>query len=243
MAPSSPTPAPQPVRVSPRGPGDPAPDLLHLRIAHRMVRRDLERLTALAQEVAAGSQHLDRRRATALARYVDKAMTSIHHHHSAEDEVLWPVVVASCHGAVDLDELSDDHAALDPHLRLVRAAVAAVAADPASADAARALATALADLTDLLVEHIDDEERALFPVMTVHVSVRDWKHVAEQVGRRDSDLPFVLPRAADAATPEELAVLLREAGPVFRVLLALLRPRHRRFEALVFGPAIVTRAP
>lgn len=59
----------------------------------------------------------------------------------------------------------------------------------------------------------------------------------KEVARRDRDLPFVLPRIADTVTPEVLRTLLREAGPAFRLLLALVRPRHRRLERLVFGAA------
>ncbi|MEJ5869416.1 hemerythrin domain-containing protein [Pseudokineococcus sp. 5B2Z-1] len=226
-----------PVAVTPRRPGEPVVDLLHLRVIHQVLLRDAHRLTALADDVAAGTEVLDRRRATALARYVDKSMTSIHHHHAAEDDLLWPVIVGSAGDAVDLDELSDDHSVLDPRMDRVRAAARALAASPRSEDAATALAVRLADLRDLLVEHMADEERTIFPVMEEHVSVADWQRVMAGVARRDSDLGFVLPRIADTVEPEVMAVLLAEAGPVMRVLLALVRPRHRRFERLVFGRA------
>lgn len=221
--------------VTPRRPHEPAVDLMHLRVIHQVMLRDLRRLTALSDDVAAGATAMDVRRARALALYVHKVTTSIHHHHAAEDDVLWPVLEASAGDAVDLTELSDDHAVLDPRLERIRATASALAAEPTSEDTATALAVHLADLRDLLSEHIADEERTLFPVMEQYVSATDWEHVKKEVARRDSDLPFVLPRIADTASPEDLAALLHESGPVFRVLLALFRPRHRRFERLVFG--------
>lgn len=235
------TTAPAPRTVTPRRPGEPVVDLLHLRVIHVVMLRDLRRLTALADDVAAGATRLDARRARALQRWIGRSMTSIHHHHAAEDEVLWPVIEGSAGSAVDLTELTDDHSVLDPRMDRIRAAAAALASAPTSEDAATALAVGLADLRDLLEEHIADEERTVFPVMEEHVSTTDWDRVKVEVGKRDSDLPFVLPRIADAATPEQLATLLREAGPVFRVLLALLQPGYRRFERTVFG-ATTTRA-
>lgn len=164
---------PTPAAVSPRRPGDPVVDLLHLRVAHQVMLRDLRRLTTLADDVCAGTTVLDERRARALSRYVHKAMASVHHHHAAEDDVLWPVIEASAGDAVDLTDLTDDHSVLDPRMDRIRASAAALAADPRSEDAATALAVHLADLRDLLVEHIADEERTVFPVMEEHVSVPD----------------------------------------------------------------------
>lgn len=45
----------------------------------------------------------------------------------------------------------------------------------------------------------------------------------------------MLPRAVDSAAPEGLTALKRAAGPAHLVLLALVRPCHRRFERLVFA--------
>jgi hemerythrin-like domain-containing protein len=226
---------PATVRVTPRRPGDPTVDLLELRVAHAVMLRDLRRLAALAAAIAAGRQVSDERRARAVARYVGKVMDSVHEHHSAEDEVLWPVIAASAGDSVDLAELSDDHSVLDPRMDRIRAAAAALAADPRSEDAATSLAVGLADLRDLLKEHIADEEQTVFPVMTEYVSVADWAAVTRQVRRRAGDVTFMLPRAVDSAAPEDLAALKRAAGPALLLLLALVRPRHRRFERLVFA--------
>jgi len=226
---------PTTVCVTPRRPGEPTVDLLELRVAHAVMLRDLRRLAALAAAIAAGSQRCDERRARAVARYIGKVMDSVHEHHSAEDEVLWPVIAASAGDAVDLAELSDDHSVLDPRMDRIRAAAAALAAGPGSEDAATALSVGLADLRDLLVEHIADEEQTVFPAMTEHVSVADWAVVTRQVRKRGGDIAFMLPRAVDSAAPADVADLKRAAGPPLLLLLAVVRPRHRRFERLVFG--------
>lgn len=226
------------VRVTPRRPGEPKVDLLELRIAHAVMLRDMRRLSALAAAIGAGSQRCDERRASAVARYVGKVMDSVHEHHSAEEDLLWPVIAASAGDAVDLGELSDDHSGLDPRMDRIRAAAAALVADPGSQDAATALAVGLAELRGLLEEHIADEEQTVFPVMAEHVSVADWAQVTRQVRKRGGDLAFMLPRAVDSAAPEDVAALKRAAGPALLGMLALVRPRHRRFEQVVFADLV-----
>ncbi|MFD6756211.1 hypothetical protein [Micromonospora gifhornensis] len=96
------------------------------------------------------------------------------------------------------------------------------------------LAAALVQLRDVLDEHIEEEERLIFPVIRSYVSVADWNTVERAVCRGGA-LRFELPRIEQYARPEELAELRRIAGPVLRLMLAALRPGFRRREAIVFG--------
>ncbi|MEV0001500.1 hemerythrin domain-containing protein [Micromonospora sp. NPDC050980] len=218
------------------------PNLLGFRINHRTMRADTRRLADLLNRVATGQITYDRRRAGALRTYVSLLCDGVHHHHRMEDEVLWPVLARSASGEIDLRELSDDHAALEPVLTETRAAVDDLLAVVTSGDeagertrvAAGRLAAALAHLRDLLDEHIEEEERLVFPVIRRYVSVEDWNAV-ERAVRRGGALRFELPRIERYAEPDELAELTRTAGPVLRLMLAALRPGFRRREALVFG--------
>ncbi len=220
--------------VTPRTEGDPRPDTLGMRLAHRVMLRDARRLTALAESLAAGTTTADRARAAAIRDYVADFCDSVHHHHSAEDDVLWPVLAASAGPHVDLAELSDDHAALDPSLARVRAAAGAFAARPSSEDAATALAVELAELRDVLDEHIADEEASVLPAIEEYVSVPDWNRVEAQIRRR-ATLSFEAPRAVLETTPDEYRALAAEGGVVLRLMLAVLLPPFRRRERRVFG--------
>ena len=210
------------------------PDPLGMRLAHRAMLRDARRLTELAEALAAGSTTADRRRATAIARYVADYCDSVASHHSAEDEVLWPVLAASAGPGVDLAELSDDHAALDPLLARVRAAGSALAVGPGSEDAATALAVELAELRDVLAEHIADEEASVLPAIEEHVSVGDWTAAQDRIRRR-ARLSFEAPRVVAVTTPEEYRRIADEGGRALRLLLAVLGPPFRRRERRVFG--------
>ncbi|GIH91086.1 hemerythrin domain-containing protein [Planobispora siamensis] len=208
------------------------PDLLGFTIAHRAMRGDTRRMAVLATDLAAGRQTADAARAAAISEDVALLCASIHHHHTMEDEMLWPVIERSAGAEVDLRDLSDDHSELDPLLEEITAQAARFAA---TRDAS-ALAPALTRLADMLDEHIEEEERLIFPIITEYVSVADWETVENAV-RKGGNIKFDLPRIERYARPDELARLRRMAGPVLTVMLALLRGGYRRRQRLVFGQA------
>lgn len=182
-----------------------APNLLGIRIIHRAMRGDARRLAAVLAQLAAGEQKADEVRLRAIEEFTGKLCAGIHHHHRAEDEVLWPVIVRAAVGSVDLSELSDDHASLDPLLDDITGEAARLRTDPL---AGHRLAKGLRTLADLLDEHIGQEERLLFPVIRKYVSESEWKTVENAV-RKGGDLRFDLPRVEQYAEREELAELRR----------------------------------
>ncbi|MCW0211747.1 MAG: hemerythrin domain-containing protein [Pseudonocardia sp.] len=215
------------------------PDLTGLRLLHRVMRGDLHRLTALAEQLAHLRAGISEKRAKAIDRWVAGLCAEIHHHHDAEDAVAWPVITRHAGAAVDLTGLSDDHAALDPLLDDLRAASRALVAawpDELPMHAER-LATSLRRLRDELDEHIVAEESEIFPVIEEYVPADTWAEVTKGVRKRKGgpSPTFQVPRIEAAATPAEMASLRAEAGPVLMMLLAAMRPGHRRREALVFG--------
>jgi iron-sulfur cluster repair protein YtfE (RIC family) len=211
-------------------------DLTGITIAHRMMRTDLHRLTPTTERIADG-ETCSPRRAAALARWVENVCEEIHHHHTAEDELAWPVIARHAGQAVDLTELSDDHAALDPLLDGLRAAAGALRGASAAdrRDAARELARRLSALRDEIDEHLEAEEADLFPVIERYVPADEWDTVVAGVQKGGPGLRFMLPRVLAVVTDEEFASMRTEAGPVLLALAAVLRPGHRRRERLVFG--------
>lgn len=210
-------------------------DLLGITLGHRAMCADTRRLADLAARIVRGEERVDSPRAVALARWIGRVADEIHHHHEAEDDVLWPVLERWAGDRVDLAALTDDHAALDPLLARIREAAERLAQAPTDGAGARELAAHLGSLADLLAEHIAEEERDLFPIILAHVPQSEWHGVEAAVRDRGGDMGFGLPRVAAAATPEELAELRRVAGPVLMVLLPITRWRLRRAEKLVFG--------
>ncbi|MEV6860414.1 hemerythrin domain-containing protein [Streptosporangium subroseum] len=207
------------------------PELLGFQINHRAMRGEVRRLAGLATELAAGRQSADAARTTAIAGFITTLSHGIHHHHTMEDQLLWPVIQRSAGAEVDLRDLSDDHSELDSLL----AEVGDQAAAFVSAGDASALAASLTRLADMLDEHITEEERLIFPIIMKYVSVADWKKVEDAV-RKGGNFKDDLPRIEQYARPEELARLRKLAGPALSVMLILLRGGHRRRQRFIFGP-------
>lgn len=206
------------------------PDLTGIRIIHRAMRGDLHRLRTLADDLDAGRQRADAARAAAIARFAEEICAAIHHHHSREDEIVWPVIERSAGAAVDLADLSDDHSELDPLLERVRVSARAFA----DGRGAAGLAAATRTLSELIDEHIEEEERRIFPVIEKYVSASDWKAMEKSL-RGGGDPRFELAWVDRYASPEEMAHIRKLAGPILSLMLTLVRPGHRRRQRLIFG--------
>ncbi|WP_433296432.1 hemerythrin domain-containing protein [Actinoplanes sp. CA-030573] len=203
-----------------------------LLLAHRAMVRDLDRLAELASGLTTGRERLDRKRAAAVAAYLGDFCDSIHHHHAAEDEVLWPVLERSAGAHVDLTELTDDHAVLDPKLARIRAGAREVR-DRQTVTAE--LAADLADLRDTLKEHIADEERTIVPLIKRYVSDEDWAKVEATIRKRGAKMSFEVPRILAVSTEEELAEARKDGGIPVALMIKIMPLSFRRREKLVFS--------
>lgn len=209
------------------------PDMLGMKIAHRVMLRDLDRTKGIAMAIADGEVPATPRRVRALVRYLELLRESIHHHHVAEDDILWPLIELRAGSHIDLTALTEDHRALDPKLNGLQAAVGKFGVEPSRRTAA-VMAKRLAEIRDMLVEHISEEERDTFPVIQRYLSTNDWQDVEGRI-RRAARMTFELPRMADVATSAELAELKEQAGPMITIVLFAVRRRHRRMEKAIWG--------
>ncbi|MCT1352084.1 hemerythrin domain-containing protein [Gordonia sp. JH63] len=211
------------------------PDLTGMKLAHRGMLDDTRRFADILGRIG-GGELCDGRRRKAIGDYLDQLCASIHHHHTIEDEVVWPILTASAGAAVDVHDLKDDHTQLDALLAALQARTAAFTS--AQADhrvAANELAATLGDVHQLLGEHIADEERVVFPIVDRYVSVADWDRV-EKAARSGASMRFEAPRMMRHADERELAKMKREAGPVIRAVLTLLVRSFDKREAIIAGP-------
>jgi hemerythrin-like domain-containing protein len=228
-----------PFPVTPRRPGAPEADLTGFRMIHRALRSGTRDLAEALTAVAGGSACPPARRRAVVA-FATEVLGEIASHHSREDDVLWPVIAVSAGPAVDLEPLTDDHAAL--HAVLVRAEDALAGFARADADprtAAAPLGRVLTEMADLLDEHIVEEEAEVFPVIRQYVSAGDFGRCERmfQQGTPPGQMLFLLPWIADQCTPAELDEVLRTAGAPLRVLLRLGQGRYTRRRDLVRGVA------
>jgi iron-sulfur cluster repair protein YtfE (RIC family) len=211
------------------------PDLTGFTMVHRAMLTDTGRLADLTARLARTPAAIGAQRVPALTTHVTYLAREIHHHHTREDEVLWPVIQAAAGQAVDLAAFSDDHKLLDPVLTRLRETVVAFAAQPPVRIAA--LATAAAELSAMLHEHIPEEERDVFPVIRTYVPAGAWRQAERRMGKGVTlrHAGWLIPWIEHHATEPERRYLRREAPLPFRVLLRLNRGKFAALHRKAFA--------
>jgi hypothetical protein len=198
------------------------PDLTGFLLAHAAMRQEFGLLAQVA------GQPLDARRAALFEDQLEMVLYVLHHHHTAEDDTIWPALREREPSArAALDELEEDHDAIDP---LIRAA-----GDRALPPAERA--GVLRELHIRLNAHLDREEAHAVPLIRQHITVAEWealaKRAAKETGRR---IPKVYGWYASAVDEARVAAALRTVPPPVRVLFRLVwRPAYDRRARRLYG--------
>jgi hypothetical protein len=139
-------------------------DLTVMHVLHDAFRRDLDTLVR-----AASTASEDDPAATERLRLGWQILEhQLHHHHTVEDEQLWPLVRRSWRRSPDaldvLNAMEDEHELVDPALAAVGDAV----------QAGQSPADALDRLQTIVLAHLAHEESDAMPLITAVVSPRDW---------------------------------------------------------------------
>ena len=158
------------------------PLLAELQWVHNMLRRDLAIVRELADaaadgaptvEIRAGLQELQSRGPLfQLKVNCLNYCQLVHHHHRAEDAMLFPAVRQSApHLSSIVDKLEADHRAVSDLLRRVEDHALQLDDD---AEVRSELVLALRSLSDYLLEHLDFEEANLGPVLATWQTWPFW---------------------------------------------------------------------
>ena len=152
-------------------------DLTIMLAAHHAFRRDLARLV----RAAAAADLADPAKRQSVAAGWELFKRELHLHHTAEDELIWPVLrprLAHSENALSvLDAMEQEHERIDPLLASVDAAFAAPGDD------------SLADVIDALVStltgHLAHEERDGLPLIGVALTSAEWRGVGFKIARKN----------------------------------------------------------
>ncbi|GGM83357.1 hypothetical protein GCM10010106_32520 [Thermopolyspora flexuosa] len=181
---------------------------------HDALRRELERLARVAARTGDDPRRVLR---TAVGWELFKKFLRVHH--TTEDDVLWPAMRHVLAGRPDdlalLDAMEEEHAAIDPLLAAVDAAVLD------REDGAGRLGDVLDALATRLRHHLRHEEAEGLALIDATLSPEQWAEFGREHRARIGDdarryLPWVLDEASDETVAAILAGLPAEIREAYR---------------------------
>jgi iron-sulfur cluster repair protein YtfE (RIC family) len=219
--------------AAPAGPAD----MMLMYVMHHAFRRDLARFA----EAVGVTPVEDRAAWKALGTRWDRFFQILHHHHTVEDDLIWPFLNARA----DADEqetlaaMEEEHGEIDPLLTSVADGLAALAGDrvPAGAEDLRAaLKVRMAATRDALGRHLEHEETGAIPILQRHTTAESWKAIEEEIDKRKPpvSLGFIVGWCAEDVPAPQLDAVFAKVGLPFKVLWLLTRGRFRRGERQAF---------
>lgn len=147
-----------------------------MHIVHMTFRTAFDQSAELIRANPTPSQH----RVEFLVDHIEFGIASLHHHHEAEDALMFPLLAERLpeHRAL-FDHMDSQHRDISAALDGVHAGCRAWRGDTTSANGL-ALADALDHLVTLLVPHLDEEEAVVVPLVAVTLSTKEWEAVGEK---------------------------------------------------------------
>lgn len=205
-------------------------DMTNMYVAHHAFRRDLERFESAVRQTPIGERDCW----TELAARWHTFGTVLHHHHTIEDTMVWPVVTVRTEASGDaagsavLAAMEAEHELIDPALAACTAAFATMVEHPCN-DHRNALDVQVTTARQLLLDHMRHEETEAIPLLQRVMTVEEWaaaeawadKHLSIRL------MPFLVPWAFDDV-PQVLADEALAADRALRLMLRLFRRGYEK---------------
>ncbi len=206
-----------------------AVDTWEMVVVHRAFRREFGLAPGLIRRVAAG----DRQRSAVVADHLVFVSDGLHHHHTAEDELLWPLLLERV-GDLDAGLVHRMETQHQTVATLVERAVELLPKWRADADptTGEELANVFEKMSVALNEHLADEETEILPLCAQHLTRTEW----EAIGKRGQE---AIPKGARAFV--SLGGILADATPAERTRFLAMLPVPARVMWRVAGKGIYRR--
>jgi iron-sulfur cluster repair protein YtfE (RIC family) len=201
-------------------------------VVHRVFRREFPMAPRLIRAVPAG----DVARARVVAGHLHDMYLGLHNHHTSEDDLLWPLLLAR----VDLDAdkvllMEAQHQKVDALLSRALSLLPEweAAASPGVRDT---LADVYDALWPVLLEHLEAEESEVLPLVAEFVTQAEWNRLGERFEHETpkNRLMLFLGALLEEATPAEAAMMLGKLPGPARLIWRLVgrRAYARRIRAV-----------
>ncbi|SEO77442.1 hemerythrin domain-containing protein [Trujillonella endophytica] len=222
-----------PTTTTPTGPID----TRQMITVHRFFRREFR----LAGGVVAGVAADDQKRARLVADHVELLTRTLHHHHTHEDELIWPKLLDRVPEELAplVRLMAEQHARVDSVVAEIDELRPRWAVTAGAADRDR-LAELLDRLSGHLAEHLDAEEERVLPIIARTLTAQEWHEVGERAraSNRKDQMSLVLGMLQYEGDPEAVAAMLAAAPPPVRwIVPKLSRRAFRRHALAVHGTA------
>ena len=117
-----------------------------------------------------------------LADHIDFGVAALHHHHEAEDALLYPKLIERVPEQAPMTEqIEHEHQLIKTALDAASAACGTWRQRPCG-ETGEALAAALGQLNSVVQPHLDDEEQKVVPLAAETLTQQEWDAIGEHSG-------------------------------------------------------------
>jgi hemerythrin-like domain-containing protein len=205
-------------------------------VIHKAFRREFALIPGLIRQVT----DRDTRRSAVVADHIAYLADGLHHHHTTEDELLWPLLLERV-GELDAElvhRMETQHETIASLLARANELLPVWRAD-ASVTTGEELANVFDKVPVVLNEHLGEEEKEILPLCATHLSQAEWDAIGErgQEGIPKGLRAFVaLGGILQDATPRERARFLGQLPPPARLMWRVVgRGVYRREVTRIHG--------
>jgi hemerythrin-like domain-containing protein len=209
-----------------------APRTEEMAVIHRIFRRGFPMVADLVRRIPPGATA----RAEAIAGHLDFLLNGLLHHHTGEDEIIWPRLLERAEPQAELiNRMEKQHQVVAERSADVRTALTAWRQTAAYGEE---LAAALDEFTDALVEHLDEEEANLVPLMRAHITADEWRQLGQEAFEKFTNAEKLIATGTleEVATPEEAEWFTGDLPVPIKLMWRFVgRRRYQRYIANVRG--------
>lgn len=203
-------------------------------LIHRIFRHGLREVRRLVPEVAPTATG----RARAVDAHLRFLLDGLHHHHTGEDEMIWPVLSERLGPEAHLvARMEPQHQRIDEEVTRVRRVSSQWAERPVP-ELADALTAAIRTLLEVLEAHLDEEERVVVPLIDEHLSATEWEDMGRRIFEKFAprERPIAMGQLLEVARDDEAQRMFADLPAPVRVLWAVAGKRqYRRYIGAMRG--------
>jgi hemerythrin-like domain-containing protein len=211
---------------------DAQPRTEEMAVIHRIFRRGFPQAADLVRRAPAGS----RARSEPIAAHLDFLLNGLHAHHTTEDSNIWPRLLERAAPEAELvARMEKQHEVVAERAEQVRRQLETWRKAPTDGEK---LATALDEFTAALVEHLDDEEAHVVPLIRAHITASEWNQFGQEAFEKFTNPEKLIATGVleDVATAEEAEWFIGDLPLPIKLMWRFIgRRRYTRYKRELQG--------